>query len=115
MMFQWAEPHYGRIRVGGPQWTPAPRAQAPLPGMGDCAGLARRHTWEFRSVFRGLARTAFVLELLLLILPDNSNRLLVYGIVRVLFHDLENLCRTRGHAISAAIAFVRINGNEIIS
>jgi hypothetical protein len=83
--------------------------------MADSADFARCHTWEFRSVLRGLARAAFVLELLFLILPDDGTRLFVHGIVRVLFHDLENLCRTRGHAIAAAIAFVRIDGNEIIS
>src|SRR5271157_4741906 len=82
--------------------------------MGDCACLTCRHTWEFSSVLRGLAGPAFVLELLFLILPDDSNRLLFHGIIRVLLHDLENLCRTGGHAIAAAIAFVRIDGDEII-
>jgi hypothetical protein len=82
--------------------------------MGDCACLTCRHTWEFRSVLRGLARAAFVPELLFLILPDDSTRLFVHGIVGVLFDYLENLCRTSDHAIAAAIAFVRIDGNEII-
>src|SRR5271157_2949355 len=82
--------------------------------MGDCACLTCRHTWEFSSVLRGLAGPAFVLELLFLIQPDDSNRLLCHGIVRVLLHDLENLCRTGGHTIAAAIAFVRIDGDEII-
>jgi hypothetical protein len=82
--------------------------------MGDSARLTCRHTWEFRPGLQGLARAAFVLELLFLILPDDSKRLLVHGIVRILFHHFENLRGTGGHAIAAAIAFVRIDGNEII-
>jgi len=49
------------------------------------------------------------------LLPDDVKRLVVHGIVGVLFYDLENLLGTSGHTIAATIAFVRINGDEIVA
>ena len=72
-------------------------------------------TRQRRAGDRGFARTAFVLEFLLLVLDDRCHRLFVHGVVRIFINNLEGPSRTSGHAIAATFAFVSINGNEIIS
>lgn len=85
-----------------------------LPGMRDSPGLACRHARQHSSVVSGLARTALVLEFLLFVVSNYCNRLVPHGIVRVLFHDLENLGGTGDRAVPATIALVSIDGDEII-
>ncbi len=83
--------------------------------MRDCSGRAGDHTWQCRSVRRGLARTAFILELSFLFVDHLSHRFFIERIVGILIDNGKNCRRASCHAIAAPIAFFGINGDEIAS
>ena len=83
--------------------------------MRDRSGLACLNAGKGRHVRGGLAETALIFQLLLLVGSHHGNRFIPHGIIGIFINYLKDIRRACGDAITATIAFVRINGNEKIT
>jgi len=98
--------------------TPRPRSaqdDAALPGVRNGAGFARLHAGKGRPIDRRLARIALVLDLSLLVQGHHGHRLFPHGIMGILIDHDKDLGRAGLHAVSTAVALIRVNGDEILA
>jgi len=83
--------------------------------MKDCAGFACHNTRERGPVQDRFTVAARIFQVFILVGSDHDHGRVPKGVIGIFINNQENLCRTCRNTIAAAIAPIRVNGNEKIT
>ena len=88
---------------------------ATLPGMRNRPGFAGLYTGEGLPVGCRFAWVALIFYFFLLLGRNHDYRLVPQRVIWIFINYNKDPCRTRSYAVSATVAFVCVDRNEIIT